>query len=191
MSMLTPLGSGGRTRRSRRWPRVLAVVIALAILAVAGYAGWRWASQDEPTAPTTTSTSVICRTPSPKAPRTLPSPSDVTVTVANGTDRAGLAVDTADELAAVGFDVSDIGNTSRPVKAGVAIVHFESDDLAAAITVGSYVPGARLSEDKQVDAGTVTLWLGPEFDGVVSADDADPGSVVLPTSQPTCRTPGP
>ena len=188
MSMLTPLGTGGRSSRGRRWPRVLAVVVTLAVAAAAGYALWQWLGRDGSSSPVATSPSVVCRTPTPKTPKALPGPSEVTVAVVNGTDRAGLAVETADSLAAVGFDVSDIGNASKPVKTGVADIHYDPNDLGEAITVASYVPGARLVEDKQQTPGIVTVGLGPDFDALSSPDDADPRAVTLPTAKPVCRT---
>ena len=128
-----------------------------------------------------------CTTPTPKVPDKLPKPSQVTVAVANGTDRAGLAVDTADAFATRGFVVGDIGNTERPVDEGVALVRYRDQDLAAAVVVASYVPGAQLRPVQRVPDGDVALWLGPDFDGVVSASEADPASVAVPPGEPRCR----
>lgn len=193
MSMLTPLGRGGRSSsRShgrRRWPRVLLVLLVLALVAGGSYAAWRWLSHDESAAPVSTAPSEVCRTPALKSPKALPFPSEVTVAVANGTDRAGLAIETADVLAGIGFDVSDIGNTSKPVKKGVAEVRYPAGELAAAITVASYLPGATLIEVEDGPETTMTLWLGPEFSDVASPDEASPESVTLPTPDPICRTP--
>ena len=193
MSMLTPLGSGGRSssrsRGRRRWPRLLLVLLVLALVAGGGYAAWKWLSEDETAAPASASPSEVCRTPSVKSPKALPFPPEVTVAVANGTDRAGLAIDTADALAGVGFEVSDIGNTSKPVKKGVAEVRYPDGDLAAAITVASYVPGSELVEVKSGPDVALTLWLGPDFSTVASPDEASPESVTLPTPAPICRTP--
>ena len=82
-----------------------------------------------------------------------------------------------------GFVVSSIGNTDRPVKQGVAQVRYAKGELAAAIVVASYVPGASLVEVNR--APDVRLWIGPGFDGVVKASSADPEAVKLPAGEPT------
>lgn len=186
--MLTPIGEGGAAyRRRRRWPRVLAVLLVLALVAAAAGGAWWWFTQRGDTDPQpAASPSRTCTTPTPKPPRRLPDPEQVTVDVANGTDVAGLALDTADELAARGFVVGDIGNTDKPVKEGVAVVRYAEPQLAAAVVVASYVPGAELVPATKVQ-GDVALWLGPEFDGLVSRDDADVDAVALPPGEPECR----
>jgi hypothetical protein len=189
MTMLTPLGAGGAPyRQRRRWPRVLAVLLVLGLVAAAAGGGWWWyrdrQAVDKLPAPVA---SRSCTTPTPKVPDKLPKPSRVTVAVANGTDRAGLAVDTADAFATRGFVVGDIGNTERPVDGGVALVRYRDQDLAAAVVVASYVPGAQLRPVQRVPDGDVAIWLGPDFDGVVSASEADPASVAVPPGEPRCR----
>ena len=192
MTMLTPVGSGGRSRgRSRghrRWPKVLLALIVLVAVAGGAYATWRWLQDDEP-APAAAQPSAVCRTPTLASPKSLPSPDAVSVEVANGTARAGLAVDTADALAAEGFDITDIGNTGRPVKTGVAQVRYAPRDLASAITLASYVPGSELLEVPETRSATVLLWLGPDFDKVITSRQADVSSVELPTQKPVCHTP--
>lgn len=189
MTMLTPLGAGGAPyRRRRRWPRVLAALLVLGLVAAAVGGAWWWYRDrhtvDELPAP---AASRSCTTPSPKVPDKLPRPSQVTVSVANGTDRAGLALDTADAFATRGFVVGDIGNTERPVDEGVAYVRYRDQDLAAAVVVASYVPGAQLRPVQRVPDGDVAVWLGPDFDGVVSTTEADPASVAVPPGEPRCQ----
>lgn len=185
--MLTPLGAGGAARRPRRrWPRVLAVLLVLALVAGAGAAAWWWyRDQQEVDALPAPVVSRTCTTPTPDLPKKLPEPDQVVVDVANGTDRAGLALDTADELATRGFVVGDIGNTDKPVTRGVAVVRYRDQDLPAAVLVASYVPGAVL---RPVAVDTeVALWLGPDFVEVVDSEDADPTGVVIPPGEPRCR----
>jgi hypothetical protein len=109
--------------------------------------------------------------------------------VANGTDRSGLAVGTADAFAARGFVVTDVGNTDRPVKAGAAEVRYRKADVASAVVVASYVPDAKLVMVNRVAEAEVAIWLGPDFTRVASSEDADPKSVVLPPGKPVCRRP--
>lgn len=190
MTMLTPLGAGGAPyQRRRRWPGVLAVLLVLGLVAAAAGGAWWWyrdrqKAADRPPAPVATRS---CTTPTPKTPEKLPEPSQVTVSIANGTDRAGLALDTADVFATRGFVVTDIGNTERPVDDGAALVRYQNQDLAAAVVVASYVPGARLRSVQRVPDADVALWLGPEFDGVVSAAEADTAAVAVPPGEPRCQ----
>lgn len=183
--MLTPLGAGASASRRRRWPRVLAVLLVLGLLAGATYAAWWWVGNraDEDATPNATPSNV-CTTPTAKPPRNLPAPAGVTVAVGNGTDLPGLAVQTADALAVRGFVVTSIGNADKPVKQGVAQVRYVKGDVAAAVVVASYVPGAELVEVSR--APDVVLWLGPQFDGVVKTGEADTGTVELPALEPVC-----
>lgn len=184
--MLTPLGAGAASSRPRRWPQLLAVLLVLALLAGAAYGSWWWLTQraDDEVTPSATP-SKTCTTPTPKPPRNLPTPSEVSVAVGNGTDRAGLAVETADALATRGFVVTSIGNADKPVKQGVAQVRYVKTDLASAIVVASYVPGAELVEVART--ADVSLWLGPQFDGLLDTGDADTSSVALPAGEPVCK----
>lgn len=186
--MLTPLGAG--PRRPRRWPRVLAALVILALVAAVAYGTWWWLTQrpEDASAPAASPTRT-CTTPTPETPKRLPPPSEVTLAVANGTERSGLAVETADTLAARGFDVTDVGNTDRQVKQGIALVRYRKADVAAAVTVASYVGGSQLVEVRRVEDAQVALWLGPDFDRVLSSDDANPRAVTLPAGEPVCRKP--
>ncbi len=119
--------------------------------------------------------------------RRFPSPAAVDVDVANGTDTAGLAIDTADSLALVGFNVVGIGNTDQPVKQGVAIIRYGHDGEASALRLASYIPHAQLVLLDQRKGSTVQLWLGPKFDGLATGKDVDLESVQLPTPTPVCH----
>jgi hypothetical protein len=59
------------------------------------------------------------------------------------------------------------------------------------ITVASYMPGSELDQVRRMPDAKVAVWLGPQFDGVASGADADPGLVSLPTAAPICRTANP
>jgi len=191
MTMMTPMGQGGRMYpRSRRWPRVLAVLVVVALLAIAGAGLWWWLAR-EPNSqdgrePTVTKT---CRTPAPVTPKAIPSPEDVAVDVANGTDQGGLAIETADTLLTRGFSVVGIGNTDRPVKLGVAQVRYAPAEYAGAIRLASYVPGSQLVAVSGLKGGVVEFWIGPDFVDVVTSNQADVSAVELPTPAPICRKP--
>ena len=184
--MLTPLGRG--PRRSRRWPGVLGALLGVVLIAVAAYGAWWWFTQraDSTPAPATSPTR-SCTTPTPKVPKNLPDPDEVTLAVANGTERNGLAVDTADAFASRGFVVVDVGNTDKPVKQGTAVIRYAKGDLRQAIVVASYVPGAELLSVARVPEAKVAVWLGPDFTGVAKKSAADVNAVVLPAGEPVCK----
>ena len=188
MSMLTPLGAGGHARRPRRWLHMIVVVLVLVAIGAAAYGAWWWWQQRDVPESSTSAPTTSCRTPSPDTPRPLPPPSKISVAVANGTDQAGLALDTADSLASRGFVITDIGNATKPIRDGVALVRYAKPNLASAITVASYMPGSELTPVARIPQGKVAVWLGPQFDRVAPAADADPGLVRLPTAKPICRT---
>jgi hypothetical protein len=193
MTMMTPMGQGGRMYpRSRRWPRVVGALLVLAALAAVGAGVWWWLSREDSTAAPTPTATRTCRTPPPVTPRVIPPADKIEVDVANGTDRSGLAIETSDALSDRGFVVVGIGNTERPVKEGVALVRYAASRYAEAIRVASYVPGSQLVAVPKLKGGAVELWLGPDFDGVVSSKEADVEAVTLPTPEPICpksRTP--
>ncbi|MGB2839482.1 MAG: LytR C-terminal domain-containing protein [Actinomycetes bacterium] len=183
--MLTPLGNG--PRRSRRWPSVLGGVLVVLLVAAAASGGWWWLGQrTDPSPAPATSPSRSCTTPTPKIPKNLPAPAEVTLAVANGTERNGLAVETADAFAARGFVVVDVGNTDKPVKKGSAVIRYKKGDLWQAAVVASYVPGSEVAEVSRVPEGEVAVWLGPDFTGVAKKSDADVNAVALPPGKPAC-----
>lgn len=187
--MLTPLGVGGR-RRSGVGRRVLVVVVVLVVLGGAGAAAWWWwTNRDETADVTVDGPRKICTTPSPKQPRDVPPTAQVQVDVRNGTKQPGLAVSTADALATRGFDVVGIGNTTKPVATGVAVVVYQPKALGAAVRVASYLPGASLQAAPRLPAGDVQLRLGPQFDAVSTDAQAkrQRSDVALPAASPTCR----
>lgn len=192
MTMLTPMGRGGRMYpRSRRWPRVLAAFLIIALIAVAGAGLWWWLTRDDASVEPLPSATKICRTPTPSLPKVIPAPGDVDVDVANGTDESGLAIRTADTLIARGFMVLGIGNTDRPVKQGVAQIRYAPAGYAGAIVLASYVPGSKLVAVANLKGGAVELWVGPDFDDVSTSKQADVSAVTLPTPEPICKKPRP
>lgn len=191
MTMLTPLGTGARSRRRVAWVRVMTALVVLALVGGGTYLGWSWWDGREADQPSPAASSArTCTTPTPRVPRQLPEPQEITVAVANGTTRSGLAVTTADALVERGFDVTDIGNTDQRVGQGVGVVRYragEPSQLGAAVVVASVVPGAQLREVSGAKEAEVALWLGPDFEGLASRADADPASAPLPRQDPSCR----
>lgn len=169
----------------------MAVLLVVAVVAAFGTGAYWWyfgggRTDDAVATPTPTSTE-SCPTPVVELPDPLPGRRDVTVEILNGTDRAGLATQTADAMALLGFQVATFGNADRPVD-GVAVVAYGKGDLAEAVVVASYLPGATLTAVRRNTGGVVTATLGPEFREVASPAEAKQavGAVVLPTPSPIC-----
>jgi len=192
MTMMTPMGRGGRMYpRQRRWPRILAAILALAVVAAAGAGAWWWFTQrDTSSDDVKTPSAEVCRTPTSHPPKSIPPPPQVQVDVANGTEQSGLAIDTADALTSRGFEVIGIGNTDRPVRQSVALVRYAKSGFADAIRVASYAPGAELVEVPKLKGRVVELWIGPDFARVVTKKDADVTAVTMPVGESHCRSQG-
>ena len=189
MTMMTPMGQGGRMyARPRRWPRVVAAVVVIAVVVAAGVGLWWWLSGDgQSNGGSTATPGKTCHTPKPVTPKALPAPPKVNVDVANGTATGGLAIQTADTLTLRGFSVVGIGNTDHPVKSGVALVRYAPAQYPGAIRLASYVPGAQLVPVAKLKGGAVELWLGPDFAGVATSKQADVSAVALPIPPPKCK----
>jgi len=173
--------------RRRRWPKVvLVVVVVLAVIGGVGFGLWTWLESRDAEEGPAVRPSPSCSTPKPKPPENIPSPQQVSVDVSNGTDESGLAISTADELSNRGFDVQGIGNTSRPVQTGTALVRYTAKDLASAIRVAAYIENAELVEVKGA-SNPVDVWLGPDFDRILAPGEADVADVDPPTKSPTCK----
>jgi hypothetical protein len=105
----------------------------------------------------------------------------VTLNVANGTNRIGLAGDTAAALAARGFvigqqaNATDMGYQGYP---GSALIQFGTQGVAAAYTVAAQFDTPKLVLDTRADA-TVDVVVGSSYSALVAAAD-----VVLVADQP-------
>ena len=110
----------------------------------------------------------------------LPAPSQVTVLVLNGTSTAGKARAAATSLTAMGFNVSDYGNSSaRPAVTEIryaAANELQAKALAAAIGLGNLVV------DETVING-VTLVIGRDW--TTTTVTPTPAATVAPTPSPT------
>ena len=102
--------------------------------------------------------------PSPSEPAV--SPSDVTVSVLNGSGVAGAAADTADALTAAGFDGRSDGNADPTARTTIS---HGAGDAAAAALLAAQVPGAAVTVDDSLPAGTVELVLGEDYEGLGQA----------------------
>ena len=162
MSMLTPLGKGGRqtVRRGDRPSRRGAVL--LAVLLTAALTGTAWWVAHRDAADTATATPPrTCPTPSPPPP--VVAPKAVKVNVYNATDQRGLASRVAAELKRRGFHVGKVDND--PLKrqvTGAAEVRSSTAGAGAARTVSAQVGTVVAVPDQRPNA-SVDLVLGAAF----------------------------
>ena len=157
---MTVLGRGDLSppRRHRRHGRrtLLVVLLVVASLAVAGWFGWQALRGDDTS--TVRSGNVPCVQPThPPAPVAA---SAVKVRVLNGTNRAGLAHDVADQLRRRGFRIAGVGNAPHVAK---TVVQHADTDQAAGLTVAEQLRAAELSAAK---VRVVTLVIGRDFHGL-------------------------
>jgi hypothetical protein len=112
----------------------------------------------EPEKPATTPT------PTSEAPKTA-APSEVTVEVFNGSGTPGLAGTAAEALTEAGYVVGSTGNADSMDYTRTEI-RYAAASKALATTLATAVPGAKLTADEDVPAGTTHLVIGSDFNGV-------------------------
>ena len=131
----------------------------MATLAVAGWFGWRAVRGD--TTSSLRTGNVPCVQPThPPAPADAAS---VHVRVLNGTNRAGLAHDVADQLRRRGFRIGGVGNAPHVVAA--TLVQHADADLAAALALAEQFRAADVTPTK---VRVVTLVIGRDFHGLAT-----------------------
>jgi LCP family protein required for cell wall assembly len=113
----------------------------------------------------------LTATPAPASPSATPSaptvsPSEVIVSVLNGSGVSGAAATAATALTTAGFEASSGGNATRT---DTTTIGHRSGDEAAAAMVAAQVPGAAVVVDDSVPAGTVQLVIGSDYNGVGQA----------------------
>ena len=126
--------------------------------------------------------------PSPTAAPEV-QPSEVTLSVLNGSGISGAAATAATALADAGFD-ADSGGNADPTDT-TTVRHPAGEEAAAALVAGQ-VPGAAVTVDDSVPAGTVQLVIGSDWNGVgravttsapaSSSDDRPEGRTATDTS---------
>jgi LCP family protein required for cell wall assembly len=129
------------------------------------------ATPAQTTAPATTSTSTSTSTSTIR-------PDEITVRVANGSGKAGAAASAATALASAGFLATSGGNAAST---GTTTVRYRTGDDATAAVLATQVPGAALTVDDSVAAGTVDLVLGSDYVGIGQPVTA-PAETTVPNS---------
>jgi LCP family protein required for cell wall assembly len=119
-------------------------------------------------------------------------PSAIRLEVRNGTDRAGLAAETADALRGVGFTVTGTANADRSDVEASVVLH-GSGRADSARTVAAAVPGAEVRQDDGVGENGLVLVVGSDFSGVrgvtVAPRPAEPAPAAPPPAPPAPDAP--
>jgi LCP family protein required for cell wall assembly len=110
-------------------------------------------------------------------------PQGIKIQVLNGgNETGGIARETGDDLADLGFDVVRVDKAPEPVDR--TIIRYSKSREAQAQTLKAAVPGATLVEDPSV-AGALFLIIGPEFDGKVQSPTTGGAPVDVPENLST------
>ncbi|QNG36008.1 LytR family transcriptional regulator [Geodermatophilaceae bacterium NBWT11] len=110
-------------------------------------------------------------TPASASPTEAPAtvdPSEVSVSVFNGSGIAGEAATAASQLEAAGFTVAATGNADSTEYTATEI-RYAAGDEALAATLAASIPGATTAQVDDVESGVVQLVLGSDFNGVGTA----------------------
>ncbi len=120
-------------------------------------------SATDTTSPTTTSGEPTTTTEEVKA--VAADPRDVTVEVANGTERSGLATSATKQFEVYGFNVAEPNTSSEWGVVDTTTVYYSLGNEQAAATVAATLPGARI---ERIDGlgEVVQVVLGTDFTAV-------------------------
>ncbi|MFI1382904.1 LytR C-terminal domain-containing protein [Embleya sp. NPDC020886] len=199
MSMLTPRGMGGQykitgklyprmTRRRRRMPVVIAIVVGLVVLATAGWGVYHFTSDDSGDKAAACA-SPTASTPPDAPPAALPEPKTITVNVYNATKRAGLAKTVSEALKARGFVIGKVTNDplNQPVAATAEIRHGFPGTTPAKV-VAAQVAASTVKEDQRTD-GSVDLVIGDGWTDLAAPEQV--AAILSPPPPPApSRPPG-
>ncbi len=116
-------------------------------------------------------------------------PSDVSVVVLNGTNRAGFAALTGDYLKTQGVNVNEVGNAPSKDTAETVIVHTPGNALKAQL-IGQLLGITNLAEDPELVGGDVAIVLGNNAPTTWSAP-ANPVVVETPVKETPTPAPSP
>ena len=143
--------------------------------------------KDEP-APPPTKSGTPAAAPSAAAAKPLTAaPSEVLVTVENGTRRSGLATTVSNALKQGGFQTGPAGNADN-FAYSQSVIRYAAEDLEKARTVQAAIPGAVLKQDASV-AGGIVLVLGTNYSLVQPVSVGGAGAVA--SAAPTVPAPAP
>jgi LCP family protein required for cell wall assembly len=139
-------------------------------------------------------TALPAATPSSSTPPPVltVAPSQVSVSVENGSGVAGIASQTASELSGLGFNVVGTADASNFNYTNSVIEYASSSDTAAVNTLKAQIPGAVTMQDSSLTPGTLELIVGSTFNGVSSSpsSSSSSGTPSSGTSPSSSSSPG-
>jgi LCP family protein required for cell wall assembly len=116
-------------------------------------------------------------------------PSDVSVVILNGTNRAGFAALTGDFLKTQGVNVAEVGNAPNKNTAESVIVHTSGNALKAQL-IGQLLGITNIAEDPELSGGDVAIILGNNAP-TTWTPPANPVVVETPVSETPAPVPSP
>lgn len=172
-----------RTRRMRAMQLTIFSVLAIALIGVGVYAVGQLREPSaepgaiDPKAFGPAAVGITC--PEPGA---VPlAPSEVTVSVLNGTTRSGLAGSVSEDLAGRGYIIETTGNTRQAT--GAAVIVHGPDGYLAAQAVRAQLPDGTLQLDQKREGPAVDLLIGRDFSGLVE-ESAGTAALEQPVATP-------
>ena len=102
----------------------------------------------------------------------VPQPSEVRITVLNGSERVGMAGITADILKVRGFKIANVGNFTGGKVKDPAEIHYGPSGALIARLLSAYVPDAYLVQDTRANK-SVELVIGKGFKRILEQKQAD------------------
>jgi len=116
-------------------------------------------------------------------------PSDVSVVILNGTNRAGFAALNGDFLKTQGVNVAEVGNAPNKNTAESVIVHTSGNALKAQL-IGQLLGITNIAEDPELTGGDVAIILGNNAPTTWTAP-ANPVVVETPVNETPAPAPSP
>jgi LCP family protein required for cell wall assembly len=116
-------------------------------------------------------------------------PSDVSVVILNGTNRAGFAALTGDFLKTQGVNVAEVGNAPNKNTAESVIVHTSGNALKAQL-IGQLLGITNIAEDPELSGGDVAIILGNNAP-TTWTPPANPVVVETPVNETPAPVPSP
>ena len=112
-----------------------------------------------------TATSTTSATSGATAPAAAKKPSQITITVRNGSGMAGVAKQAASILKAKAFNVGEVGNANQNVYATTLVVYSKDKD-AAALVASALPPGTKIVESRGMYTftGDILVVVGKDWD---------------------------
>ena len=161
---------GFRQKRFERRRRLILLGVGVLGIFAVGY-GAGFATHSLTSSTPEGQTPVACVTLAVIPADVVPKPSEVKITVLNGSARVGMAGITADVLKDRGFKIASVGNFEGDSVKDPAEIHYGPKGVLIARLLSAYVPDAYLVEDSR-DNKSVEIIIGQGFDRILNKEQA-------------------